>query len=204
MTTAPPDLSPGLLDHLTPERMQRAHRAQCAKTLAELSHERLLRPRLAAGDPAPEGADCELDTDHPRVGYRFRARVLIGDHWVVRPASVRRVVAGDVEAPDALQLVLDPRGTLGLTDAVLPTYLEEVASTLAGRCLKDDPAAPTSAALVHASFQEVEAAMTEGHPCYIANNSRVGFDVVDVAAYAPRRGRCCGWSGWPPTATTRG
>ncbi|GAB3998069.1 IucA/IucC family protein [Nocardioides marmoraquaticus] len=189
MTTAPPDLSPRLLDHLTAERMQRAHRTQCAKTLAELSHERLLRPRLAAGDPAsPEGADWELDADHPRVGYRFRARVLTGEHWIVRPASVRRVVAGEVEAPDALQLVLDLREALGLTDAVLPTYLEEVASTLAGRCRKDDPAAPTSAALVRASFQEVEAAMTEGHPCFVANNGRVGFDVVDVAAYAPEAG----------------
>lgn len=184
-----PALSPALLDHLSPDRMRRAHRAQCAKTLAELSHERLLTPRRAGGDPASaEGATWELDTDHPRVGYRFHARLLPGEHWLVRPGSVRRVVGGGEQEPDAQQLLLDLRGALGLTDAVLPTYLEEVASTLAGRCRKDDPAAPTSAELVHASFQEVEAAMSEGHPCFVANNGRVGFDVTDVTAYAPETG----------------
>ena len=41
---------------------------------------------------------------------------------------------------------------------------------------------------MHADFQTIEGAMTEGHPCFVANNGRVGFDAVDVAAYAPETG----------------
>lgn len=178
-STAPAPLSPGLLDHLTPDRMTRAQAAQCAKTLAELAHERVLAP-VHRGDDR-----WEVAADDPEVVWRFRARVLPGDHWLVRPGSVRRVAGGREQPPDAQRLVLDLRAALGLTDRVLPTYLEEVASTLAGRCRKDSPDAPTAAELVHADFQAIEGAMTEGHPCFVANNGRVGFDVADVAAYAP-------------------
>lgn len=179
---APPPLSPDLLDHLTPERMARAHAAQCAKTLAELAHERVLLP-------AHRGEDrWEVVSDDGCARWRYRARRLPGEHWLVRADSVRRVVGDREQPPDAQRLVLDLRGALGLTDHLLPTYLEEVASTLAGRCRKDSPDAPTSAELVHADFQTVEGAMTEGHPCFVANNGRVGFDAADVAAYAPETG----------------
>ncbi|WP_038928475.1 IucA/IucC family protein, partial [Yersinia pestis] len=39
--------------------------------------------------------------------------------------------------------------------------------------------------LVHANYQTVETAMSEGHPVFIANNGRIGFDITDYAAYAP-------------------
>lgn len=30
--------------------------------------------------------------------------------------------------------------------------------------------------------------MTEGHPCFIANNGRLGFDIAEYRAYAPEAG----------------
>ncbi len=38
------------------------------------------------------------------------------------------------------------------------------------------------------TFQTVEAAMTEGHPGFLANNGRIGFSLDDYRAYAPERG----------------
>lgn len=177
MSTTPADLTA----HLTPERMATAQRAQAAKTLGELAHECLL---------APEAHDdgWRVVADDPDVVWTFAARRLPLDHWQVDPASIRRTAGGRATPVDAQQLVLDLRGALGLSDTVLPTYLEEVAATLAGRAWKLRPEAPTSAELADAGFQEVEAAMTEGHPCFVANNGRIGFGVDDFLAYAPETG----------------
>ena len=41
---------------------------------------------------------------------------------------------------------------------------------------------------MHAGYQEIEAAMSEGHPAFVANNGRIGFSADDFAAYAPETG----------------
>ncbi|KGM12602.1 IucA/IucC family protein [Cellulomonas bogoriensis] len=173
------------LAHLDPLRMDRAHRAQVAKTLAELTHEQLLTPR-PDGDAG--GARWVLHGDDPRVVWRMRARVLPLDHWVVDPDSLTREVDGRPAPVDAQQLVLDVRRTIGLDARVLPTYLEEVAATLAGRAWKLRPDAPSARDLLDADLQATEAAMTEGHPCFVANNGRVGFGLDDYLRYAPETG----------------
>ncbi|MFW6775436.1 IucA/IucC family protein [Nocardioides sp. CPCC 205120] len=172
------DLAPDLVAHLTPERMARAQHAQVAKMLGELAHECLVEPREDAGRWLVAG-------DDPSVVWEFSARRLPLDHWQVDPSSVRRTVDGAGSPVDAQQLVLDLQRRLGLSDAVLPTYLEEIAATLAGRAWKLRPEAPTAAELADAGFQDLEGAMTEGHPCFLANNGRIGFGVDDYHAYAP-------------------
>ncbi|MDF9715840.1 IucA/IucC family siderophore biosynthesis protein [Nocardioides sp. ChNu-153] len=164
--------------HLTPERMARAQHDQVAKMLGELAHECLVEPREDAGRWLVAG-------DDPSVVWEFAARRLPLDHWQVDPASVRRTVDGAGSPVDAQQLVLDLQRRLGLSEAVLPTYLEEIAATLAGRAWKLRPEAPSSAELADAGFQQLEGAMTEGHPCFLANNGRIGFGVDDYHAYAP-------------------
>ena len=42
--------------------------------------------------------------------------------------------------------------------------------------------------MTQATFQQVEVAMTEGHPSFIANNGRIGFDAGDFLSYAPEAG----------------
>ncbi len=117
--------------------------------------------------------------------YRFRARLLPLDHWLVEPATGTRTGSGIRTALDAPQLVRDVRSFLAIDDETLPVYLEEIASTLAGRAWKARPEAPTSTDLLQAGFQDVEAAMTEGHPCFVANNGRLGLGAGDYLAYAP-------------------
>jgi siderophore synthetase component len=126
-----------------------------------------------------------LGTDQPDVTYSFRARRLALDHWDIDAASIAKSVAGRDVPLDALELVLELKNALGLSDEVLPVYLEEIASTLSAAAYKRAHQRWSAADLVHAEFQAIEAAMTDGHPVFVANAGRVGFDATDYRAYAP-------------------
>ena len=93
---------------------------------------------------------------------------------------------------------------LGIPPALLPTYLEEVASTLASSAWKLQHHDTTAADLVDASYQDVEAAMTEGHPGFVANNGRVGFGARRLRALRAGAGRPVGWCGWRAVVTPAG
>lgn len=168
--------------HLAPEPMRRAHRMLVAKAIGEFAHERLL-------DPRPVDADHEIVSPDGRVHYRFHAHRYELDHWVVGPWSIRRTVDDQPAEVDALEFVVEHAEVLGIPDELLPTYLEEISSTLAGSAWKHVHGRASAADLVGADFQVVEAAMTEGHPAFVANNGRIGFSLADHAAYAPETGR---------------
>ncbi|WDZ86514.1 IucA/IucC family protein [Micromonospora cathayae] len=167
--------------HLTPEHWARANRLLVRKALAEFAHERLLTPE-------PLDADrYAVRADDGSVEYRFTARVRTLDHWQIDPDSITRHALPDgAELPlDALDLCTELRGTLGLSDRVLPVYLEEITSTLAGTAYKLGKPPVSAAELARADFQAIETGMTEGHPCFVANNGRLGFGVHDYHRYAP-------------------
>ena len=168
-----------LTAHLTPDTMARAHRDLVAKAIAEFTHERLL-------SPAPDGDGWRLDLG--RSIYAFTARRHPLEHWVVDPASIARTVDGEEAAVDAQDFVVDCNDALGIPDHLLPVYLEEIASTLASAAWKLTHHQLSSADLVHADYQAIEAAMTEGHPGFVACNGRIGWGVDDYAAYAPETG----------------
>ncbi|MEV7288121.1 IucA/IucC family siderophore biosynthesis protein [Streptomyces sp. NPDC093252] len=136
--------------------------------------------------PEPEGDDTYLvPSDDGRTTYRFTAVRHALDHWQIDPASLTRHRSGTPLPLCALDFILDLRTSLGLSDAILPVYLEEISSTLAGTCFKLAKPRLTAAELASGSFQEIETGMTEGHPCFVANNGRLGFGVHDYLSYAP-------------------
>lgn len=168
------------IDHLTPSLWQRATRNLLAKAIGEFAHERLLVP-------VKDGASYVLQADGEQ--YRFSARRFKLDHWVVDPDSVERTGPdGAALEADAAAFFLAFKGELGLSDAVLPVYLEEVAATVNRGAFQLAEDQPTSAALVGAGFQAIEAAMTGGHPCFVAGSGRLGFTAEDYRAYAPEAG----------------
>ena len=165
--------------HLTPERWADANRALIRKGLAEFAHERLIHPRELG-----ESRYAVL-SDDGATEYRFTADRFALDHWQILPESISRH-RGDERLPlDALQFITELRGALGLSDEILPVYLEEISSTLAGTAFKATKPLVTAAELARADFQEIETGMTEGHPCFVANNGRLGFGVDEFRAYAP-------------------
>ncbi|MFF2845616.1 IucA/IucC family protein [Streptomyces sp. NPDC058001] len=178
--------------HLTPDRWAAATRHLLCKALSEFTHERLIAPEPLI---APEGTKVDghyrVPTDDGSVDYRFTARRLALDHWHIDPASItRHRTADSTELPlAALDFFIELRGALGLSDEILPVYLEEISSTLAGTCYKLRAPDVPAADLARADFQAIETGMTEGHPCFVANNGRLGFGVHEYLAYAPETAR---------------
>jgi siderophore synthetase component len=90
------------------------------------------------------------------------------------------------------ELVVELQEDLALPEDLISTYLEELASTLAGAAFKLEDARagkrPDARGLVDADFQTTEAAMTEGHPGFLANNGRIGFGLSDFRQWAPENG----------------
>ncbi|MFJ8024444.1 IucA/IucC family protein [Streptomyces sp. NPDC096311] len=165
--------------HLSPERWERANRLLVRKALAEFAHERLITPE-------PEGdGRYVVRSDDGLTHYRFTAILRSLDHWQVDPESITRHRDGAELPSAALDFFIELKTSLGLSDEVLPVYLEEISSTLSGTCFKLTKPQIPSAELVKSSFQEIETGMTEGHPCFVANNGRLGFGVHDYLSYAP-------------------
>jgi siderophore synthetase component/RimJ/RimL family protein N-acetyltransferase len=199
----------GAAPHLSPERWAAANRHVTAKAIAEFAHERILVP---APDPAaadgPAGQRWVLHG--PGVRYRFRARRYALDHWDLDPGSLTCEVqdpagaqdgsgpqdggVGRRTAPDAQRFITAFREPLGISARQLPVYLEEIGSTLASHCYKQLHSTATAAELATgtgdplADFQRIEAAMTEGHPCFVANNGRLGLGAEDYLDLAPETG----------------
>ncbi|RSS83890.1 IucA/IucC family siderophore biosynthesis protein [Streptomyces sp. WAC06614] len=165
--------------HLSPELWARANRALVRKALAEFAHERLLTPQdLGDGTYA-------VRSDDGSVEYRFAAARHALDHWAVDAASITRHKDGAERPLDALDFHIELKDSLGLSAEVLPVYLEEISSTLAGSAFKYTKEQVPAAVLAKSSFQDIETGMTEGHPCFVANNGRLGFGVHEYLAYAP-------------------
>ncbi|MGW6399929.1 IucA/IucC family protein [Streptomyces sp. NPDC055134] len=179
--------------HLSPERWAEANRLLIRKALAEFTHERLLTPE-PLGDDLPQAlgsarageAPFAVRSDDGATEYRFTARRLRLDHWQVSADSISRHRDGTELPLSALEFFIELKTSLGLSDAILPVYLEEISSTLSGTCYKLAKTPVTAASLaLDGSFQEIETGMTEGHPCFVANNGRLGFGVHEYLSYAP-------------------
>ncbi|WP_060887126.1 IucA/IucC family protein [Streptomyces caniscabiei] len=165
--------------HLSPHHWARANRLLIRKALAEFAHERLITPEATADGRF----EVRGDDGATRYGFTVVRRAL--DHWQVDADSITRHRDG-VDLPlAALDFFIELKGSLGLSDEILPVYLEEISSTLSGTCYKLTKPQTTVAELVDAGFQAIETGMTEGHPCFVANNGRLGFGVHVYRAYAP-------------------
>lgn len=167
--------------HLSPERWEKANRLLIRKALAEFAHERLLTPELVEQD----GDLYVVRSDDGLTRYRFTAAQYALDHWQVDADSITRHRDGAELPLAALEFFIELKQTLGLTEEILPVYLEEISSTLSGTCYKlTKPQLPV-AELVKSDFQAIETGMTEGHPCFVANNGRLGFGIHEYLSYAP-------------------
>lgn len=189
---------------LSPQSWARANRHVLAKALGEFCHERLLSPE--------EHREQRYSLQKDGHIYAFRATRYQLNHWMVTPSSVehRQLVEGMwTAAPvDVIDFITLFHEELTLSKAQLPTYLEELSSTLSSHCYKQAHGTVSSAQLaefrgsVAQSFQLVESSMTEGHPCFVANNGRIGVGRSDYLRYAPETGSAI-HLGWAAAHTSR-
>jgi len=170
--------------HLDTDTWEHVNRALIRKAIAEFAHERLLTPTLERG--AETLGSYLLESASAR--YRFVARRLPLEDWDIDPTSIVKSLSGKPAPLDALDFVLEFRDALEIREEMLPVYLEEITSTLWGAAFKHTSQRLSAEDLLHAEFQEIETAMSAGHPAFVANSGRVGFDCEDYARYAPEVG----------------
>uniref|UniRef100_UPI003BACE56C IucA/IucC family protein n=1 Tax=Stappia sp. TaxID=1870903 RepID=UPI003BACE56C len=169
--------------HLDPALWAVANLRLTVKAIAEFAHELLLLPHLEREEAG--WGHYRLDAPDGRGRYRFRARRLRLESWLIDPASLKRTLDEDELPPDALSFIAEFQRPLGIRDAMLPIYLDEIASILYSDCYKRAVKRHTVTELAGADFQTIETMMSEGHPSFVANSGRLGFSTADYPAYAP-------------------
>ncbi|WP_428995961.1 IucA/IucC family protein [Paraburkholderia ferrariae] len=174
--------------HLTPEVWQHANRMLVRKAIAEYAHELIVEPQRVSDAPGEHYARYALESDDGTRVYTFDARLLALRHWSIRPETIVCSQDGAPQPLDALAFILDVKARLGIKEEMLPIYLDEISSTLYGAAYKAVKDGPDTAELLDADFQSIETAMSEGHPGFVANNGRLGFDAGDYRAFAPEAG----------------
>jgi len=151
--------------------MQKVTRLFISKIISELAHEGILQP-----EPASGAYTLRSGTHH--TAYRFSAKVYGLNHWQVDPDSIEKTTGGTLEA---ISFITELNDQIGIAPAALPDYMEEVAGTLYSSAYHHTQPGKD---LTYADYQQTEKAMM-GHPRFITNNGRVGFDVGDFNQYAP-------------------
>ena len=174
-----------MAEHLSKSNWSKINRLLVSKILAEFSHEGIITPETT-GHQEGNFQEYRIELDEKDICYTFKARVLRLNHWVIRESSITKTRANVPVMLDALEMVIELRDFVA--PDVFPSYLEEAASTLHGMAFTYHHGKPNSKELVNAGYQELEGVMT-GHPRFIANNGRIGFDFNDYRQYAPETAR---------------
>lgn len=177
-------------EHLSAELWQKANRHLAAKLIREMIHEVLVTPEETVPDNSSTAGETDkywsVTNKAGDVTYQFCATQYALDHWQVDSDTIKQ--PGQSEPVDVMQMILAFSEDLGVPQANMPTYLEEISATLCGLAWKYQHRNVPAVELAQADFQTIEASMTEGHPVFIANNGRIGFSAADFRSFAPETG----------------
>jgi siderophore synthetase component len=172
------------ITHLSRDRWARANVSLIRKAICEFVHERLIQFEIIESNT--DGWSKYVISPNEKTSYTFLAKPLPLDHLIIDTDSIKKSSDEDL---DALIFIKEFRHQLGISDSQLPYYLEEINSTLNGAVFKLNKGNPGAEFLAsEADFQTIEKSMTEGHPCFVANNGRIGFNSEDYRAFAPEVG----------------
>lgn len=173
--------------HLKPQLWHKANRQLIKKAICEFNHELLVQPKVK--ETLKQGWNIYvLKADNTAIHYEFYGKPLALNHLWIDEKSIEKYKDDQQQPLDAVLFIKEFKQQLGIDTKRLPIYLEEIISTLYGSAYKLQKGNPIASELVHADFQTIEQSMTEGHPGFVANNGRIGFDSSDYRAYAPEAG----------------
>ena len=174
------------ITHIQPEVWEKANRLLVKKAICEFSHELLIEP-IAETD-LQNNNKYSLSSDDKSVKYTFEGQLLAMNHLNIEADSILKYKNEQAEVLDAVNFIYEFKVSLGISEQLLPSYIEEIISTLHGSCYKLLKENSTSKSLANSDFQTIEQAMMEGHPGFVANNGRIGYNSMDYKAYAPETG----------------
>lgn len=169
--------------HLNEKSWEQVNKSLVAKAISEFSHEVLLQPVFKEEKGAYNSYVLQADEAH--ITYEFDAQIRVLEHWDIKEASIVKKDNGNIMPLETVTFITDFKTTLGIPEHLLAVYLDEITSTLSAAAYKYTHTKYTAKQLAHAPFQVIEHAMTAGHPCFVANNGRIGFNNDDYTRYAP-------------------
>ncbi|TGD57019.1 IucA/IucC family protein [Flavobacterium humi] len=169
--------------HLTTENWDKATLLLLRKTISEFAHEFLLLPELTSREGS--WGNYKIRNVDKTIEYRFQSQILNLNHWNIKTNSIQKYVSGQQAKVSLPDFILEFQENLGIAAELLPTYLEEITSTIYSKAYMIASEGFTSEALADQDYQTIEHAMTEGHPCFVANSGRIGFNAIDYDTYAP-------------------
>lgn len=167
------------IQHITKENWNKANVILVKKALSEFAHELLVNPILINENT------YVVSTSDEKVKYTFKASILSLNHWSIENNSIRKFIEEEEVSLSLKEFIIEFKEVLAISEALLPTYLEEITSTIYSVAFKISNQKFTSKELVGQEYQEIEHAMTEGHPCFIANSGKNGFNCLDFMNYSP-------------------
>ncbi|HAT3991321.1 TPA: IucA/IucC family siderophore biosynthesis protein [Elizabethkingia anophelis] len=171
------------IEHLTPESWAKANLYLIQKALAEFAHEMIINPQLIYEKDGWGYYQLPAQHTEAEIIYTFKAQKRILDHWSIDVHSIRKTHNGKEVPLDLIHLIVDFKEELEFSKEILPVYIEELISTLYARAQVMNRE-NNSCILADADYQTIEGSTT-GHPTFIANNGRIGFDADDYYKYAP-------------------
>ncbi|WP_438425662.1 GNAT family N-acetyltransferase [Aquimarina macrocephali] len=175
------------VSHIQPELWVKVNTLLIKKAICEFSHELLIQAKIV--EKLRDGWSMyTLEADNPEIRYEFRGKQLALNHLWISEVSIQKYECGKSVKLDAILFIKEFKDKLGIDTTTMPVYLEEIISTLYGSAFKHVKRNPLAIDLVSADFQTIEQSMMEGHPGFVANNGRIGFDSSDYRSYAPEAG----------------
>ena len=169
------------LQHIKLEYWEKANRILLRKALSEFAHELLIHPEQNINQTS-----YSLATPVENTVYHFSAKLQALNHWSIPVESIaKRDLDGQTLPLNLFDFIVEFKDQLGISEILLPTYLEEINSTLYATAYKLANTKYSSEELVNADYQAIEHAMTEGHPCFLANSGKNGFNTLDFGHYSP-------------------
>ncbi|AQX06602.1 IucA/IucC family protein [Elizabethkingia meningoseptica] len=171
------------IEHLSIENWNKANLYLIQKALAEFAHEMVIEPLLQYNEDEWGYYLLSPKNTEEEITYSFRAQKRMLDHWSIDVNSIKKTVNGEKAALDLVHLIIDFKEELEFSKEILPVYIEEIISTLYARAQVMNRE-NNSCILASAGYQTIEGSTT-GHPTFIANNGRIGFDADDYYRYAP-------------------
>lgn len=167
------------IQHLTKENWAKANAILLKKTLSEFAHELLIVPIKNGSN------SYRIFSPDKKAEYTFEATILALNHWSIAVDSIQKTIDGKNSPLRLLEFIIEFKDTLGISESLLPTYLEEITSTLYSTAYKIANEKYSPKDLLELDYQKIEHAMTEGHPCFVANSGKNGFNIDDFAAFSP-------------------
>lgn len=174
------------IQHIEANNWNKANLLLVKKAICEFSHELIIKPEIEKENAS--GNEYLLTTEDKTTQYRFKAQPLALNHLAIDETSIIKTKNHNVVTIDAVDFIMEFKKSIGISEEALPSYIEEIISTLYGSAYKLMKKNPPARALAKADFQTIEQAMTEGHPGFVANNGRIGFNSMDYRAFTPETG----------------